>query len=106
MSECMHGLPEESCALCKPDAERPGVRRPRQDDRKDYFANPTYNFLDTDRPIYAAGSGYRAHYDEHCHGFTYGAAERVGEISRSEARRRRLADCEMCVTPWHQREGD
>jgi hypothetical protein len=96
VTECIHDL--TSCGHCQPGAERPGVRQPRED-RRDYFEGRTYTFLDTDRPIYAARSGYCAHYDEQCHGFTYGSATGVAEVSRSEARRRGLFDCELCVTP-------
>ena len=99
--ECLHGLPESSCGICQGGVERPGVRSPREG-RRDDFKGRTYTYLTTDRPIYAARSGYCAHYDEHCHGFVYGAATVVTEVSRTEARRRGLFDCEMCVRPWHQ----
>jgi hypothetical protein len=102
--ECIHGMSESSCGICRGGVERPGVRQ-RPKGRRDYFEGRTYTYLTTDRPIYAAGSGYCAHYDEHCQGFTYGAATVVAEVSRSDARRRGLFDCDVCVTPWHQRDG-
>ena len=102
--ECIHGMSESSCGICRGGVERPGVRR-RPEGRRNYLEDRTYSYLTTDRPIYAAGSGYCAHYDEHCRGFIYGAATVVAEVSRTDARRRGLFDCYMCVTPWHQRDG-
>ena len=103
--ECIHGLPGSSCGICRGGVERPGVRQPREG-RRDYFEGRTYTYLTTDRPIYIAPSGYCVHYDEHCHGLVgYGRAQSVNDVSRAEAQRRRLFDCDICVTPWHQRDG-
>jgi len=101
--DCIHGLPESSCGICRGGVERPGVRRPPS--RRDYFQNRTYTYLTTDVSIYVAPSGYCVHYDPECHGLVrYGRAQSVDEVSRIQAQWRGLFDCDMCVTPWHRRE--